>query len=76
MLLKRELLEIKPPPPPPPPKKKKKKKKSNTRKKERESFFQIAKLLDEVNAVIITLVPKVPSPSMREFRPVAYCKTM
>ena len=69
MLLKRELLEINHPP-------QKKKKKSNTRKKKRESFFQIAKLLDEVNAVIITLVPKVPSPSMREFRPVAYCKTM
>jgi hypothetical protein len=41
------------------------------------SFFASGLLLKEVNATILTLVPKKPNPSvMGEFRPIACCNVM
>lgn len=40
-----------------------------------QSFFKTGKFLGEVNATIITLIPKVKKPSiMGEFRPISCCK--
>jgi hypothetical protein len=41
------------------------------------SFFDIGLLLNEVNATILTLVPKKPNPSaMGDFRPIACCNVI
>jgi len=40
------------------------------------SFFNSIRLLKEVNATTITLIPKVPNPFMiKEFGPISYCNT-
>ncbi|GJY47212.1 RNA-directed DNA polymerase, eukaryota, reverse transcriptase zinc-binding domain protein [Tanacetum coccineum] len=40
-------------------------------------FFQKGKLLGEINATLITLVPKVPNPDkVSEFRPIACCNVL
>ncbi|XP_022855484.1 uncharacterized protein LOC111376735 [Olea europaea var. sylvestris] len=41
------------------------------------SFFDSRKLLKQVNATTITLVPKVPNPSqVKEFRPISCCNSI
>ncbi|CAA2976911.1 Hypothetical predicted protein, partial [Olea europaea subsp. europaea] len=41
------------------------------------SFFDSGKLLKQVNATTITLVPKVPNPSqVKEFKPISCCNTI
>ncbi|KAI9195736.1 hypothetical protein LWI28_017625 [Acer negundo] len=42
-----------------------------------QEFFRSGHLLKELNATIISLVPKVPNPSMmKDFRPISYCNTL
>ena len=41
------------------------------------SFFISGRLLKQVNATTITLIPKVPNPSaIKDFRPISYCNTI
>ena len=41
------------------------------------SFFRSGRLLKEVNATYITLIPKVPNPSqVKDFRPISCCNTI
>ena len=42
-----------------------------------QEFFTTGKLLKELNATILALVPKIPNPStMSEFRPISCCNTI
>lgn len=41
------------------------------------NFFQLGQLLGEVNATIISLIPKVPHPEYpSQFRPISYCSVI
>ncbi|MFS7905001.1 putative RNA-directed DNA polymerase [Helianthus anomalus] len=40
------------------------------------AFFQNGKLLQQINHTVVSLIPKVPTPSITDYRPISCCNTL